>query len=123
MDSDNILQSTRSALGLANNTTDFNSEIIIHINSALGVLNQNGIGKVGFTVNDGSTWLDFKDETQIHGNEFFTNLVPSYIFVKTKLLFDPPPPSIVAFYNTHIDEMLWRLRMAYEEDNDVTQIE
>ena len=117
MDSDNIIQSTREMIGLTGNTTDFNAEIIMHINSALGILNQNGIGIKGFVVNDGSTWGDFKDPTQVVGNEMFNQLVPMFVFLKTKILFDPPPPSTVPFYDTEIKESLWRLREKYEEDD------
>ena len=120
MDTDNILQTTRSALGLADNTTDFNSEILMHINSALSILNQNGIGVKGLQVNDGSTWGDFKDPLQIRGNWMF-NTVPTFVFLKTKILFDPPPPSSVAFHKAEVDELLWRLRLEYEEDDYATQ--
>ena len=59
-------------------------------------------------------WLDFKNPEQENGNKYFA-LVPQYVFLRTKLIFDPPPPSNVQFYNEMIKEILWRLKRAYGE--------
>ena len=108
-----ILESTRQALGLSEFGTEFNPELILHINAALSTLNQNGVGK-SIVVQDGlTTWEDFKDDAQTVGNEHF-KLIPAYVFYKTKILFDPPPPSNVAFYGNYTNELLWRIREAYD---------
>lgn len=120
MENKYIIQSTREALGLLGTTTDFSSEIEMHINSALGILNQNGIGTNGFMVTLESKWSDFKNITQVNGNIFF-HMVPLFVFTKIKILFDPPPPSNVEFYEKSTNELLWRLRIAYEEDNNVIE--
>lgn len=114
MTTDSILVSTRSALGVGEDTTAFDTELLLYINSALAILSQNGCGKTLFVTNETETWDDFKDPTQEVGNQFF-HLVPTYVFTRSKILFDPPPPSNVAFFDAYINELLWRIRVAYEE--------
>lgn len=116
-----ILEDTRLALGLNKDSTDFDADLIIHINSAIGKLGQNGVTKVIMVDGVSQTWNDLQDPLKIKGNEFFT-MVPSFITLSTKLIFDPPPPSIVDYYKENLHELLWRLKIAYEEPlvKDVT---
>ena len=109
-----ILQDIRVAVGLSSDNTDFDTELLMHINSAIGKLNQNGIGKF-LVVNDAlDIWLDLQDDTQIEGNKYF-QMIPSFVALSTKILFDPPPPSNVQYHQMNIDQTLWRLKIAYEE--------
>lgn len=117
MDEELIVLTTREALGLPGTGTEFNREIMTHIRSALEILLQDGVGKSA-SIGLETTWGDIKDETQVNGNQQF-HLIQSYVFAKTKILFDPPPPSNVAFYDAYIKELEWRLRIAYERDNGV----
>ena len=111
---DSILKTTRYALGVGSCPTAFDAELVLHINAALSILNQNGCGRVVSVQTELETWGDFQDPTQTIGNPFF-HLIPTYVFTKTKILFDPPPPSNVAFYDNYTQELLWRIRIAYEE--------
>ena len=111
---DSILKTTRYALGVGQEPTGFDAELVLHINAALSILNQNGCGRVVSVQTELETWGDFQDPTQTIGNPFF-HLIPTYVFTKTKILFDPPPPSNVAFYDNYTQELLWRIRIAYEE--------
>jgi hypothetical protein len=108
-----ILQDVRIAVGLDATTSDFDTELLMHINSAIGTLNQNGVGK--FLVIDGleQKWIDLQDPLQTEGNNYF-QLVPLFVVLSTKLIFDPPPPSTVEQYVRNIDQSLWRLKLAYE---------
>lgn len=117
MDDEFVIFSTREALGLPGAGLEFDTEVKTHIRSALGILLQNGVGKPT-TINSETTWGDVKDATQVNGNQQF-ELVKSYVFAKTKILFDPPPPSNVAFYDAYTKELEWRLKIAYERDNGV----
>ena len=114
-DTELILRSTRSALGIGEDTTAFDPELLLHINSALTILGQNGCGNLQMEVSEATTWADFKDATQTNGNEFFS-LVPVYVYTKTKILFDPPPPSNVEYFNGYINELIWRIKIAFEAD-------
>lgn len=113
MDSSKIIQSTRATLGLSETGAEFADEIIMYVGAALSILNQNGIGRV-VELTDATTWGDFKDPLQIEGNKQFA-LVPTFVATRTKILFDPPPPSNVEFFNRYIEELLWRLKIAYME--------
>lgn len=77
-------------------------------------LNQNGVGKNIVVVQD-ETWDDFKDPTQTVGNEAFS-MVPSFVMLDVKMLFDPPPPSSLEYQSSCRDEILWRLRNQYESE-------
>ena len=117
MDNELILFSTREALGLSGNGTEFRQEVLNHVQAALEILLQNGVGKP-VTVDSNTVWSDIKDGSQINGNQQF-NLIRTYVFAKTKILFDPPPPSNVPFYDAYNRELEWRLRIAYERDNGI----
>lgn len=111
--SNSILNDTREAIGLSASDSSFNKEITQHINSAISKLNQNGVGKIIVVEDDTLTWGDLKDPDQIEGNKYFAT-VPLFVTLSTKLLFDPPPPSNVQYHQTTANEILWRLKVAYE---------
>lgn len=115
METKPIVQTVRSAIGLAPENVDFKEEVEMYINAALGILGQIGVGIDNFTLSDESTWNDFKNPIHIKGNRHF-HMVPLYVMTRTKLLFDPPPPSTVEFYSEYIKELIWRLKIGYEED-------
>jgi hypothetical protein len=109
-----ILQDIRVAIGLASDSADFDTDLLMHINGAIGKLNQNGVGNFLVIINDQQKWIDLQDVTQVEGNKYF-QMIPLFITISTKLLFDPPPPSTVQYYASNIDQILWRLKIAYEE--------
>lgn len=114
-----ILQDIRVAVGLSADTADFDTDLLMHINSAIGKLNQNGVGNFIVVNNDQTKWIDLQNPLQIEGNKYF-QLIPLFMTLSTKLLFDPPPPSSVQYHAQHIDELLWRLKVAYEETDTTT---
>jgi hypothetical protein len=109
-----ILQTIREAVGLSSTTTDFDTELLMHINTAIGKLNQNGVGNFLVVENEDSVWKDLQNPSQTDGNQYF-QMVPLFITLSTKLMFDPPPPSTVEYYQNSIHDALWRLKIAYEE--------
>lgn len=114
MDNKSILQDIRAAVGLDASTSDFDTDLLMHINSAIGTLNQNGIGNFIVVENESQVWGDLKNPDQIVGNQFF-KMIPLFITISTKLLFDPPPPSSVQYHSDNANQILWRLKIAYEE--------
>lgn len=108
-----ILKDVRIAVGLDENASDFDTDLLMHINNAIGKLNQNGVGNFIVVKNEQSTWQDLQNPSQTEGNKFF-QMIPLFIAVSTKIIFDPPPPSTVPYYENSIQDTLWRLKIAYE---------
>lgn len=108
---ESILTSIKAQLGIREEYTAFDQQIIMHINSVLMVLNQLGVGPTaGFTISDKTAvWRDFLPSDK--------NLeaTKSYIGMKVRILFDPPTTSIVAeSMNRMINEFEWRLNVETE---------
>ncbi len=109
-----ILTSTKKILGIAEDYTAFDLDIITHINSAFSTLTQLGVGPTsGFMIeDDGAVWGDFL------GNDpdLQYNAVKSYVYLKVKQLFDPPTTSyLVTATERQITELEWRLNTRREE--------
>jgi hypothetical protein len=108
-----ILTSTKKVLGIAEDYTVFDLDIITHINSAFSTLTQLGVGPSnGYMINDASdTWSDFVDEL-----DYQYNAVKSYVFLKVRQLFDPPQTSyLISAVEKQIQELEWRLNTHREE--------
>lgn len=108
---ESILNSIKKNLGIHENDTNFDADLIMHINSVFGILYQMGVGpNEPFSIEGSSEiWNDFlQDNIKI-------NYVKSYIEKKVKLLFDPPiTGSVMESINNQIKELEWRL---YSEEN------
>lgn len=101
-----ILLSIKKLLGIDAEYDIFDQDLIMHINSTLSILNQLGIGPSnGFSISDSSAvWSDFID------NDPRLESVKSYIYMKVKMLFDPPTSSaLIESTNKLISELEWRL--------------
>ena len=108
---ESILTSVKKQLGLTEDYTHFDDDIIMHINSVLMVLTQLGVGPSdGFFIEDAdSTWEDFLGES----NKL--QMVKSYVGLKVRLLFDPPSNSThMNAINQQISEFEWRLNVAVD---------
>lgn len=85
-DEGSILTTTKKVLGIAESFVEFDLDVITHINSALSVLNQLGIGPDEVLVidDDEATW----DDLDAPANQL--SLIRSYVYLKTRMSFDPP---------------------------------
>jgi hypothetical protein len=92
--SKSILIDVREAVGLTPTSTDFDTELIMHINTAISNLYQNGVVKPIVVTDETTTWGDLQNPLNTDGNQVFP-MVLSYVTLSTKILFDPPPPSAV----------------------------
>jgi hypothetical protein len=109
-----ILNSTKKILGIAEDYTVFDLDIITHINTAFSTLAQLGIGPAaGFMIDDASeTWADFIEDDL----DFQWNSIRSYVFLKVRQLFDPPQTSyLISAVEKQIQELEWRLSTHREE--------
>jgi hypothetical protein len=108
-----ILISTKKVLGIAESYTAFDLDIITHINSVFSILAQLGVGpEEGFMIEDEvGEWGDFV----VSPREL--NLVKTYVYLKVRLLFDPPTTSyLIEATNKQIEEYEWRLNVYREND-------
>lgn len=108
---DSILTSIKKLLGISEDYTQFDDDIIMHINTVFLNLTQLGVGpEEGFSIEDDvASWEDFiEDNAQLQAAK-------SYMYLKVKLLFDPPlSSSVVESMNRMISELEWRLNVAVE---------
>ena len=69
--SNSILETVNRALGLPTTETAFDSEVILHINSALMTVYQNGVGNPIVVKDYSQSWDEVKDDAQVEGNKVF----------------------------------------------------
>ena len=108
-----ILKSVRSAVGLDAEDSSFDLELLMHNNGSIMILHQNGIGMPIHVEDVDAVWEDFKNPMQVDANPMFS-AAKTFIFIKTKILFDPPPPSTIKYMAEAADEYLWRLRESFD---------
>lgn len=109
--SDSILSTTKKVLGLDVDNTDFDVDVIMHINSVFATLHQLGIGpSAGYAIEDNvPTWTNFLDTSPL------LNSARSYVYLKVRMLFDPPTTSfLIAAMEKQIEELEWRMNLVYE---------
>lgn len=111
---DSILNSVKKMLGLTEEYDYFDPDIIMHINSVFMILNQLGVGpQNGFSISDKTTTWDeyFSDDQNVEA-------VKSYMYMKVRLMFDPPlSSSVTDAINRNISELEWRLNASVDPSN------
>lgn len=115
-----ILTDIKQMLGLTEDYTPFDQELVMHINSVLMILNQLGVGTSNFriTLTDptaSGTLTSQETWSQFLGSSYTGNMeaVKSYVFTKVKLLFDPPASgTLMESYKKLADEFEFRLNVA-----------
>ena len=109
---DSILLSLKKVLNLGTDNTDFDPDLLIHINSVFSILQQLGVGPTtGFYISDDTaTWANYLGSDSAH-----LNMVKSYMAAKVRILFDPPVSSAVMdSLNRICSEFEWRSNVAAE---------
>lgn len=108
---DSILGSIKKLLGITEVYDVFDKDLVMHINSVFFVLTQLGVGPAeGFTIQDETAvWDDF---IPCGAN---LEAVKSYVYLKVRLLFDPPQSSaLTEAINRQTSEFEWRLNVAVD---------
>ena len=109
-----ILEDTKQALGIASDYTPFDQELILHINSAIMMVEQLGLPPF-YLYTGKETWSDY-----LGASEFSFEAVKSLIFLRVRLIFDPPQNSFVTTaIEKQIEEYNWRIVMQKETIHDV----
>ena len=112
---ESILDTIKKQLGIDINDDSFDPDVMTNINTAIFALSQIGVGSSnGFIVTSKEDkWSTYLPDKTI-------NLEPAktYIYLKTKLVFDPPTNSIVIEnINNNLKELEWRMMLAVETNN------
>ena len=105
---ESILTSIKKLLGIGEECTHFDDQIIMHINTVLSILTQVGVGpSSGFAIeNSTDKWEEFV------GEDPRFNMVKTYVYQKVKMVFDPPTSSThMEALKQSIAELEWRLNI------------
>lgn len=110
---DSILDTTKKALNLAADYDAFDTDLIMHINSVFSTLHQLGIGPdEGFSIADDATeWSAF-----LNGDKRLNN-IKTYVYLRVRLIFDPPGTSfVIAAIEKQLEELTWRINAQREDE-------
>lgn len=118
---DSILDTIKKMLGGfdSDEDTHFDTDIIIHINTAFDILHQLGLGpEEGFYIEDNSSvWSDFSTNGKI------INMAKTYIYLLVRKTFDPPTSGFVMdAINKDLDEYEWRLNVLANEMKNYSDV-
>jgi len=111
----------KKLLGIDEENTDFDSDIMMYINMALLNLLQLGIGpEEGFMItNAEQTWSDFLSDSSL------LLAVPTYIHLKVKMIFDQQAMSSIMrdICQSECEQLEWRIREQNEYINHLKEKE
>lgn len=106
-----VLDSVKKKLGMDESYTEFDVDLITHINSVFGLLQQIGVGPASGFIIEGKDekWSDYL----VDNSNLKLNMVRSYMYLKVRLMFDPPTTSFtIEAFNNQAKELEWRLNVA-----------
>lgn len=110
-----ILDSIKQLLGIEPEETNFDRELILHINGALMVITQLGVGpRTGFSITSKEdSWATF-----LNGRKDLDS-IKTAVYLRVRLLFDPPQNSfLVDAIEKQIKEYDWRI----EFNNSLSEV-
>lgn len=117
---ESILISIKKMLGIDKCCDAFNEELVIFINSVFSTLYQIGFNpaKDYRIQGDDETWTDILDD-----DADLVDLIKPYIYMKVRLLFDPPTSSFVlTSLENQIKEYEWRIQTQSEGTFDFEEV-
>lgn len=107
---ESVLTSIKKLLGITEEDTSFDVDILIHIGSVFFILEQLGANVAHIIEWDKSiTW------SSVIPNIELIEIVKSFVYLRVKLLFDPPASSsLVESINRMSNEFEWRISVAVD---------
>lgn len=105
---DSILASIKERIGIAEDDSSFDTDIIDLINSAFADLNDIGVGpSEGFSIsNNHDLWDDFSEDVRVLSS------VKDFVYLTVKLTFDPPTQtSLLTSMENRLKKLEWRLNV------------
>lgn len=116
-----ILTSTKKILGVGEDDTSFDLDIITHINTEFSILTDLGIGPPGgFIIEDDEpVWADYIEgftfDPEDPSHKVKLSKVKTAVYLRVRLLFDPPvTPHLLEAMKSQLQEHEWRLNVNRE---------
>ena len=105
-DDDIILTEVKRMLEIEQETTEFDIDIISHVNSAFFSLSEIGVGPaIPFYIDSFTTWDEFKTSIP-------KSIILDYLYLKTKMVFDPPTSSsVIDAFKERLSELEFRMNI------------
>lgn len=103
---ESILNTIKKLLGIPTEDAAFDADIIVAINSAIATLHQVGVGPVTpmLVVDHNTEWDALTTDPAIQA------MSKTYIYLATKLVFDPPATSFaIDSFRKLLDELIYRI--------------
>ena len=111
MDSTSILTTVKKMMGIPEDVEDFDPDVIVLINTVFSEVNQMGIGptKCYKISSKDDKWEDFDKRLDME-------MFKTYIFMKTRMLFDPPANTqLTESYKATITELEYRIHTLWDQ--------
>lgn len=106
---DSILNDIKKALGITEDYTAFDQEIILHTNTAIMFAEQLGLPPFKIT-GKAETWDQY-----LAGITKNLEAVKTYLYLQVRLVFDPPANSfVVTAIEKQLQEYAWRINIQKE---------
>jgi hypothetical protein len=113
---ESILTSVKKLLGIDENYEQFDTDIVIHINSALMILDQIGVD------DNPNFHITGKEEkwSDLTSNLDLIEAVKTYVYLRVRILFDPPTSSFVLdALKNQMTEYEWRINSIVDTGKEV----
>jgi len=112
---DSILTTVKKVIGLTEEDTHFDEDLILHLNSEFNMLKTIGVREDDFMITDSNAvWSDYLQDLPA------LNVVKTYLCLRAKKLFDPPTSSILLqALNEEIDRYEWKINVIVEQMENV----
>lgn len=85
---ESILESVKMNMGIIENYTVFDEQLVMNINMVFSILYEIGAGPSFYIDGDNKTWSDYTTDKILEG------MVKQYMYLSVKMIFDPPTSSI-----------------------------
>lgn len=111
---DSILVSIRKKIGGYVEDDSFDEDLITNINTSLSILTQLGVGPEDgfFITGENETWTELLGP---HAKPAKLHMVKDFVFLQTKMIFDPPQVGgVLNAYQAQLDMLTWRLNVAVD---------
>lgn len=114
-----ILTTTKKILGITEDDESFDVDVLTFINTVFADLSQLGVGpENGFAIEDKTVmWATYL------GDDLNMNQVPTYMYFRTRLMFDPPATqAAINAMQAQVDKLEFRLSVHSEGEKWVPPV-